>query len=33
MYASEASIGEKINSALVRAAMNSKAAFGMGIRY
>ena len=33
MYASDASIGEKINSALIRAAMNSKVAFGMGLRY
>jgi hypothetical protein len=33
MYASDASIAEQINSALVRAAMNSKVAFGMGIKY
>jgi hypothetical protein len=33
MYASDASIAEKINSALVRAAMNNKVAFGMGIKY
>ena len=33
MYASDASVGEKINAALIRAAMNSKVAFGMGIRW
>jgi hypothetical protein len=33
MYSSDASIAEKINPALVRAAMNSKVAFGMGIKY
>ena len=33
MYASDASDGEKINAALVRAAMNSKVAFGMGVRW
>jgi len=33
MYASDASVGEKINAALIRAAMNSKVAFGMGLRW
>ena len=33
MYASDASIGEKTNSVLIRAAMNSKVAFGMGLKY
>jgi hypothetical protein len=32
MYANDAIVGEKINSALVRAAMNSKVFFGMGIK-
>ena len=33
MQTSDKSIVEKINSALVKAAMNSKIAFGMGIKY
>jgi hypothetical protein len=33
MYASDASIAEKVNAALVRAAMNGKVAFGMGFKY
>ena len=33
MYASNASVSEKINSSLLRAAMNSKVAFGMGVRW
>ena len=33
MYASNASVSEKINSSLLRAAMNSKVAFGMGLRW
>jgi len=33
MHASDASFGEKVNSALVRTIMNSKVAFGMGIKY
>jgi len=31
IYANDASIGEKINAGLVKAAMNSKVFFGMGI--
>ena len=33
MHASDASFGEKVNSALVRTIMNSKVAFGMGLKY
>jgi len=33
MYASDASVGEKVNAALIRAAMKSKVAFGMGLRW
>jgi len=33
MCASDTSVGEKINSALVRAAMNNKVAFRIGIRW
>ena len=33
MHASDASIGEKINSALVKTIMNIKVAFGMGLKY
>jgi hypothetical protein len=33
MHASDASIGEKISSAIVKTAMNSKVAFGMGLKY
>jgi len=32
MYANDASVGEKINSAIVRAAKNSKVFFGIGIK-
>ena len=33
MHASDVSIGEKINSALVKAAMKSKRILGMGVKY
>jgi hypothetical protein len=32
MHMSDASFGEKVNSALVRTIMNSKVAFGMGLK-
>ena len=33
MHARDASIGENINSALVKTIINSKVAFGMGLKY
>jgi hypothetical protein len=33
MHASDVSIGQRINSALVKGAMSSKVAFGMGIKH
>ena len=33
MHASDASLGEKVTSALVRTIMNSKVAFGMSFKY
>jgi hypothetical protein len=33
MHASDASIGEKVSSAVVKPKMNSKVAFGMGLNY
>jgi hypothetical protein len=33
MHASDACTGEKINSASVKTIMNSKVAFGMGLKY
>ena len=33
MHASDASVGEKINSALVKAAMKSKRILGIGVKY